>query len=77
MTAGAFFSYPAKSPGDTLFQGGGDDEPDAIDAFAVSLAGGVIAREGVEGVAVVLDLIAVGVRDDGEFAGESGGTGRC
>ena len=46
--------------------------PDATNPFASGLAGARITGKGIERVAVVLNLVPIGIRDDGQLPRERG-----
>ncbi len=52
------------------FQIGCDHEPHAVKTLAGGLAGGRISRVGIEGMAVVFDLVAVCSRISAQLAGK-------
>src|SRR2546421_5035929 len=53
-----------------LLQIRGNDEPHAFKTLAVSLAGSRIPGVGIQGMAVVFDLVAVGRRKGAQLAGK-------
>ena len=59
-----------------LLQVGGGNEPIAANPLAIGLAWGGITRIGIEGMSVVLDLVAVGCRHRRQRTWERGGAGR-
>ena len=58
-----------------LLQAGGDDEPYTANALAVGLPWRAIAGEGIEGMAIILGLVAIRIRYRRQFPRQLGGTG--